>query len=255
MALYNNETVSVITPVYNVAKVIEKTLNSMLMQDYKNLEIVLVDDCSKDNSAEIIKRYLDKYPNIVYHKQVKNGGAAVARNTAINIAKGRYVAFLDSDDLWCDGKISKQLSFMKENDAAISCTAMDCIDEEDNSLNSVREVHKIISYKFLLHNTMIATSTVMIDRNKTGNFQMPLRRGGQDYATWLMLMRNGTICYGLNEVLSHYRVMNNSLSSNKWKSIRQVWEIQTQDEKINKMAAAINVCFFIVNGFIKHFIK
>lgn len=255
MALYNNETVSVITPVYNVAKVIEKTLNSMLMQDYKNLEIVLVDDCSKDNSAEIIKRYLDKYPNIVYHKQVKNGGAAVARNTALNIAKGRYVAFLDSDDLWCDGKISKQLSFMKENDAAISCTAMDCIDEEDNSLNSVREVHKIISYKFLLHNTMIATSTVMIDRNKTGNFQMPLRRGGQDYATWLMLMRNGTICYGLNEVLSHYRVMNNSLSSNKWKSIRQVWEIQTQDEKINKMAAAINVCFFIVNGFIKHFIK
>lgn len=255
MALYNNETVSVITPVYNVAKVIEKTLNSMLMQDYKNLEIVLVDDCSKDNSAEIIKRYLDKYPNIVYHKQVKNGGAAVARNTALNIAKGRYVAFLDSDDLWCDGKISKQLSFMKENNAAISCTAMDCIDEEDNSLNSVREVHKIISYKFLLHNTMIATSTVMIDRNKTGNFQMPLRRGGQDYATWLMLMRNGTICYGLNEVLSHYRVMNNSLSSNKWKSIRQVWEIQTQDEKINKMAAAINVCFFIVNGFIKHFIK
>ena len=225
------------------------------MQDYKNLEIVLVDDCSKDNSAEIIKRYLDKYPNIVYHKQVKNGGAAVARNTALNIAKGRYVAFLDSDDLWCDSKISKQLSFMKENDAAISCTAMDCIDEEDNSLNSVREVHKIISYKFLLHNTMIATSTVMIDRNKTGNFQMPLRRGGQDYATWLMLMRNGTICYGLNEVLSHYRVMNNSLSSNKWKSIRQVWEIQTHDEKINKMAAAINVCFFIVNGFIKHFIK
>lgn len=255
MALYNNETVSVITPVYNVAKVIEKTLNSMLMQDYKNLEIVLVDDCSKDNSAEIIKRYLDKYPNIVYHKQVKNGGAAVARNTALNIAKGRYVAFLDSDDLWCEGKISKQQAFMKENDAAICCTAMDCIDEEDNSLNSVREVHKIISYKFLLHNTMIATSTVMVDRNKTGNFQMPLRRGGQDYATWLMLMRNGTICYGLNEVLSHYRVMNNSLSSNKWKSIRQVWEIQTQDEKINKIAAAINVCFFIVNGFIKHFIK
>lgn len=255
MALYNNETVSVITPVYNVAKVIEKTLNSMLMQDYKNLEIVLVDDCSKDNSAEIIKRYLDKYPNIVYHKQVKNGGAAVARNTALNIAKGRYVAFLDSDDLWCEGKISKQLAFMKENDAAICCTAMDCIDEEDNSLNSVREVHKIISYKFLLHNTMIATSTVMVDRNKTGNFQMPLRRGGQDYATWLMLMRNGTICYGLNEVLSHYRVMNNSLSSNKWKSIRQVWEIQTQDEKINKIAVAINVCFFIVNGFIKHFIK
>ncbi|MBR8719431.1 putative teichuronic acid biosynthesis glycosyltransferase TuaG [Bacteroides pyogenes] len=255
MALYNNETVSVITPVYNVAKLIDRTLESIVSQSYKDLEIVLVDDCSKDNSAEIIKRYQEKYPNIVYHKQAKNGGAAVARNTALDLAKGRYVAFLDSDDLWCEGKISKQLTFMKEKDAAISCTAIDCIDEEDKPLNSVREVKEKISYKFLLHNTMIATSTVMVDRNKTGDFQMPLRRGGQDYATWLMLMRNGTICYGLNEVLSHYRVMSNSLSSNKWKSIRQVWEIHTHDENINKVSAAINVCFFIANAFVKHFIK
>lgn len=255
MALYNNETVSVITPVYNVAKVIGRTLDSMLSQDYKDVEIVLVDDCSKDNSAEIIKRYQEKYPNIVYYKQEKNGGAAVARNTALNIAKGRYVAFLDSDDLWCEGKVSKQIAFMKEKDAAMSCTAMDCIDEEDTPLNSVREVREAITYRFLLHNTMIATSTVIVDRNKTGNFKMPLRRGGQDYATWLMLMRNGTICYGLNEVLSHYRVMSNSLSSNKWKSIRQVWEIQTKDEGINPLYAAVNVCFFVVNAFVKHFIR
>lgn len=255
MALYNNETVSVITPVYNVAKVIERTLDSMLMQGYKDLEIVLVDDCSKDNSAEIIAKYCEKYPNIVYHKQEKNGGAAVARNTALNLAKGRYVAFLDSDDQWCEGKLEKQLAFMKEKDAAICCTAMDCIDEDDKPLNSVREVRERITYKFLLKNTMIATSSVLIDRNKTGDFQMPLRRGGQDYATWLMLMRNGTDCWGLNEVLSHYRVMSNSLSSNKWKSIKQVWQIQTHDEGINKVSAAINVCFFIANAFVKHFLK
>ena len=255
MPLYNNDIVSVITPVYNVEKVIGKTIDSILAQGYENLEIVLVDDCSKDNSAEVIAEYTAKHPNIVYHKQEKNGGAAVARNTALKLAKGRYVAFLDSDDMWCEGKINKQLVFMKENDAAICCTAMDCIDEEGKSLNSVRGVREKISYRFLLKNTMISTSTVLIDRNKTGNFQMPLRRGGQDYATWLMLMRNGTICYGLNEVLSHYRVMRKSLSSNKWKSVRQVWEIQTQDEKINKLVAAINVCFFIVNGFIKHFVK
>ena len=254
MPLYDNEIVSVITPVYNVGKVIGKTIDSMLAQEYENLEIVLVDDCSKDNSAEVIAEYTAKYPNIVYHKQEKNGGAAVARNTALKLAKGRFVAFLDSDDMWCKGKIKKQLAFMKERDAAISCTAMDCIDEEDKPLNSIRGVRDIISYRFLLKNTMISTSTVMIDRNKTGEFQMPLRRGGQDYATWLMLMRNGTICYGLNEVLSHYRVMSNSLSSNKWKSVRQVWEIQTQDEKINKVSAALNVCFFIVNAFIKHFL-
>ena len=93
MPLYDNEIVSVITPVYNVGKVIEKTLDSMLAQGYENLEIVLVDDCSKDNSAEVIAEYTAKYPNIVYHKQEKNGGAAVARNTALKLAKGRYVAF------------------------------------------------------------------------------------------------------------------------------------------------------------------
>lgn len=254
MAQYNNETVSVITPVYNVEKFIDRTLGSMLAQSYKDLEIVLVDDCSKDKSAKIIAGYAAKYPNIVYHKQEKNQGAAVARNTALKLAKGRYVAFLDSDDMWCEGKLEKQLAFMKHKDAAITCTAMNTIDEEDKPLNTLREVNENISYKFLLKNTMIATSTVLIDRNKTGDFQMPLRRGGQDYATWLMLMRNGTICYGLNEVLSRYRVMSESLSSNKWKSITQVWQIQTQDEKINKVSAAINVCFFIVNAFVKHFI-
>lgn len=254
MPLYNNEIVSVITPVYNVGKVISRTIESMLAQEYDNLEVVLVDDCSKDNSAKVIAEYMAKYPNIVYHRLEKNGGAAVARNTALKLAKGRYVAFLDSDDMWCGGKIKRQIAFMKEKDAAISCTAMDCIDEEDRPLNSVRCVKEKISYNFLLKNTMISTSTVMIDRNKTGDFQMPQRRGGQDYATWLMLMRDGTICYGLNEVLSHYRVMSKSLSSNKWKSVRQVWEIQTQDEGISKVSAALNVCCFIVNASIKHFL-
>lgn len=255
MSLYKNEIVSVITPVYNVEKVIGKTIESVLAQEYDDLEIVLVDDCSKDNSAEVIAGYTAKYPNIVYHRLEKNAGAAVARNTALKLARGRYVAFLDSDDMWCEGKIIRQLAFMKEVDATICCTAMDCIDEYDNPLNSVRSVREKISYKFLLKNTMIPTSTVLIDRNKTGNFQMPLRRGGQDYATWLMLMRNGTICYGLNEVLCHYRVMSKSLSSNKFKSVKQVWEIQTQDEKINKVSAAFNVCCFIVNAFVKHFLN
>ncbi len=253
MALYDNETISVITPVYNAAKFIDRTLSSILKQTYKDLEIILVDDCSTDNSAGIIAKYVEKYPNIVYCRQEKNQGAAVARNLALNIAGGRYVAFLDSDDLWCDGKLERQLAFMKDKDAAICCTAMDCIDEGDKSLNSVRKVRERITYKFLLRNTMIATSTVVIDRNKTGDFQMPLRRGGQDYATWLMLMRNGTECWGLNEILSHYRVMNNSLSSNKWKSIKQVWQIQTQNERINKIYAVFNLFFFIVYASVKHY--
>lgn len=254
MPLYNNKTVSVIIPVYNVSKYIRYTIESILNQSYKDVEVVLVDDCSTDNSAEIIAEYTSTHLNIVYLKLERNQGAAVARNKALSIAKGRYVAFLDSDDVWCEGKLEKQLALMNEKDAAISCTAMDTIDEYGKFLGSVRMVREMIDYNFLLHNTMIATSTVVVDRNKTGNFQMPLRRGGQDYATWLMLMRNGTICHGLNEVLSHYRVLPNSLSSNKWKSVKQVWQIQTIDEGINKISASINVCYFIVNAFVKHFL-
>lgn len=191
----------------------------------------------------------------MYHKLEKNSGAAVARNKALDIATGRYVAFLDGDDMWVEGKLEKQMAFIKGHNAAICCTAMDTVNENGEALGSVRNVREKITYRFLLHNTMIATSTVIIDRNQTGDFQMPLRRGGQDYATWLMLMRDGTVCWGLNEVLSHYRVVSGSLSSNKWKSIRQVWEIQTINEKIDNVSAAFNVCFFIVNGLIKHFVR
>ena len=255
MALYENERVSVIIPVYKVERFIEQTILSVVTQNYPDIEVVLVDDCTPDGSATIIKRLQEKYPNIMYHKLEKNSGAAVARNKALDMATGRYVAFLDGDDIWAEGTLEKQMAFIKKHHAAISCTAMDTVDEMGNAIGSVRNVREKISYRFLLHNTMVATSTTIVDRNQTGYFQMPLRRGGQDYATWLMLMRNGTLCWGLDEVLSHYRVVSGSLSSNKWKSICQVWEIQTVNERINKVSAAMNVCFFVVNGFIKHFIK
>ncbi len=250
--LYNNRTVSVITPVYNAARFIAGTVESAATQTYKDIEIVLVDDCSKDNSAEIITELQKKYPNIVYHKQEKNQGAAVARNTALHLAKGRYVAFLDSDDLWLPEKIERQLALMAAKNCPFCYGAIDFMNEEGQIIKSKRNIQETCDYKYLLHNTIIATSTVVIDRNLLGDFQMPLRRGGQDYATWLMLLRNGVVAKGINEVLSHYRISSNSLSSNKWKSIKQVWEIQTQNEKINRVNAAFNVCCFVWNALKKY---
>lgn len=249
---YNNKTVSVITPVYNAARFIVGTVESAATQTYKDIEIVLVDDCSKDNSAEIITELQKKYPNIVCHKQEKNQGAAVARNTALNLAKGRYVAFLDSDDLWLPEKIERQLALMKQKECPFCYAAIDFMDEEGNIIKGKRNIQETCDYKYLLHNTIIATSTVVIDRNVMGDFHMPLRRGGQDYATWLMLLRNGTVARGINEVLSHYRISSGSLSSNKWKSIKQVWQIQTHDEGINKVKAIWHVCCFIWNALKKY---
>lgn len=246
---YKTGLVSVITPVYNAGMVIEKTLQSVFNQTYKSIEIVLVDDCSKDNSQEVISQYLPEHQEIVYFRQPTNQGAGAARNKALELAQGQYVAFLDADDMWHPEKIKKQIALLKEMNGAFAYTSIQMVDENDHVVKTKRNVKEQVDYKFLLHNTMIATSTVLIDRTVLGDFRMPLRRGGQDYATWLMLLRGSTVAYGINEALEDYRVGNkDSLANNKWNSIKQVWEIQTQDEKIGKIQAAFNLCCFIVNA-------
>lgn len=248
------ERVSVITPIYNAEKYLRKTLDSILAQTYKDIEIVLVDDCSSDNSANIIKEYMQKHSEIVYFLQEINQGAGAARNKALELATGQYVAFLDSDDIWLPDKVDRQITLMKKMSCPFSYTAIEMINEEDKLLKDKRNIKEICDYKYLLHNTIIATSSVIIDRTILGDFRMPLRRGGQDYATWLMLLRNGCIARGINETLVKYRISSNSLSSNKFKSIKQVWEIQTQDENINKILAAYHIGCFTFNAVKKYFL-
>lgn len=252
MEEYVDGLVSVIIPVYNAEKYLERTLNSIYGQTYANFEIILVDDRSTDGSADLISKHREAHPEIVYHLQETNMGAAVARNTALNLAKGRYVAFIDSDDVWKPEKTRRQIELMNENSAAFSFTAIEMIDDEDKLVKKKRKVKKKVNYRFLLHNTMIPTSSVLIDRSIIGNFQMPLRRSGQDYATWLKLLRDGTVAYGINDALVQYRVGHKSLSSNKFKSIKQVWEIQTKDEHINKFCAFFNVLAFTFNALKKY---
>jgi teichuronic acid biosynthesis glycosyltransferase TuaG len=253
--ILKEETVSVIIPVYNSEEFINSTLDSVLNQTYKNIEVVIVDDCSTDNTEDIINEYLLKNRNIIYYKLENNSGAAIARNKAIELANGRYIAFIDSDDIWYPRKIEKQLEFMKEKNAAICYTAIEMIDEEDRILKGKRDVLNQVDYKFLLKNTMIATSSVVIDREVTGNFRMPLLRSGQDYATWLLLLRNGTIAFGINEALVKYRKRSNSLSSGRVKNIKKVFNIQRKYENINPIIAAYNSAFYALNAFKKHILK
>lgn len=245
--------VSVITPVYNAERYIEKTLNSVFSQSFKDIEVVLVDDCSKDCSAEIIQKYKANGNNIIYYLQVKNMGAGAARNKALELSSGRYVAFLDSDDLWMPNKIEAQMKLMIKTGTPFSYTAIEMIDEDGKQIKPKRNIKETCDYRYLLHNTIIATSSVIIDRKQLGDFRMPLRRGGQDYATWLMLLRNGVVAEGINKALVQYRVSSNSLSSNKFKSIKQIWEIQTQDENICSIVVMKNICLFCVNAAKKYF--
>lgn len=250
---YIDDLVSVIIPIYNAEKYLIGTLNSVFNQTYQNMEIVLVDDCSTDRSVAIISEMQVSHPEIIYYCQNKNMGAGAARNKALELASGRYVAFLDSDDVWAPHKIQRQLELMETHKTPFSYTAIEMIDENSNTIKSKRNLKETCNFKYLLHNTIIATSSVVIDRKISGDFRMSLRRGGQDYATWLMLLRDGTIAYGINEALVKYRVSSGSLSSNKFKSIKQVWEIQTQNEQISKFKAIFHIISFCFNAFKKYF--
>lgn len=244
--------ISVITPVYNCDKYIERTLNSVFAQTYKNIEIVLVDDQSKDRSATIIKAFQKTHPEILYYLQPENKGAGHARNKALEIAKGQFVAFLDADDLWKKEKLERQINLLREKGGSFCFTAIEMIDGDDNVIKGKRKVKEKIDYKFLLSNTMIPTSGVLIDRTIKGDFRMHLRRGGQDYATWLKLLRDGSIAYGINEALVGYRIDGKSLSSNKLNSIKQIWEIQTQDEGISKVLVGLHIMKWCWNSLKKY---
>lgn len=250
---YTAGLVSVIMPIYNAEKYLQETLASIFAQEYTDIEIILVDDCSTDRSAQIIAELQKEHSEIIYFRQEKNMGAGAARNKALELARGQYVAFLDSDDVWLPGKINRQIELMHASKSPFSYTAIEMMDEAGITIKGKRNIKQTCDYQYLLHNTIIATSSVVIDRSVLGDFRMPLRRGGQDYATWLMLLRDGVVAYGINEVFVRYRVATGSLSSNKFKSIKQVWEIQTQDEKINKVSAAFHVMCFGINALKKYF--
>lgn len=245
--------VSVIIPVYKVAWIIENTIQSVQNQTYRDLEIVLVDDCSPDNSADIIKQMMVKDDRIHYFKLDENSGAAVARNRAIRESRGRYIAFLDSDDMWEPDKLEKELALMKEKDCGFVYSAIKMIDKDGNVTKESTYVPTRLSYKTILTRTYIATSSVLLDMEKIGEFQMPLRRSGQDYATWLMLLRRVDYAYGIQEPLVRYRNSPGSLSSNKIASLKKVFSVQTKFEGINPIYAAFNTFCFGLYAFKKHF--
>ncbi|TYS59959.1 glycosyltransferase family 2 protein [Sutcliffiella horikoshii] len=241
--------VSVITPSYNAEKFISATIESVRTQTYTNWEMIIVDDCSKDTTREILKEYAELDPRIKPIFLEENSGAAVARNTALKAAQGDYVAFLDSDDLWVPHKLEKQLAFMQKNDHAFSFTAYNLMDENGKPLDKVIDVPKQIDYKGLLKNTIIGCLTVMIDTRKVEPLQMPLIRTRQDFALWLKVLREGHIAYGMQEPLANYRIVEGSISSNKLKTAKRNWYVYRKIEKLSLPYASwcfVNYAFYAI---------
>jgi teichuronic acid biosynthesis glycosyltransferase TuaG len=226
-----NKLVSIITPSYNSAKFIKQCIESVIAQTYTNWEMLIVDDYSADNSLQILKKYNDKRIQLI--ELDKNVGASESRNVAIRKAKGKYIAFLDSDDLWEPQKLEKQISFMETEGIAFSFSTYQPMSDDESKLYSIIHAPKIVTYSSYLKKTIIGCLTVVIDREKTGGFEMPNIRSSHDMALWLLIMRRGFDAYGLDENLARYRIVSTSNTANKWRAAKDVWKVYRQFEKLS----------------------
>lgn len=244
-----NGLVSVIVPAYNCEKFIGETIASVLAQTYKNWEMIIVDDKSSDSTRDIILASAKQDTRIKYYFLQENSGAAVARNTAMERAKGEYMAFLDSDDIWLPEKLEKQLSFMKENDVAFSSTSYELIDEESKTLGKLRLARPKTDYRRMLYSNVLGNSTVMYSVRKLGKFKIPDIRKRNDYVLWLAILKKEQYAVGMPDILLQYRVRKNSLSSNKFGLIKYHWYIYRKVEKLNPLYSVYYISCLCINKF------
>ena len=237
--------ISIVMPVYNAAAYLEKTIGSAQGQTCQNWELIAVDDCSSDNSFEMLRRMAEQDPRIHPVKQEKNAGAAMARNRGIQLAKGRYLAFLDSDDLWAEQKLEKELAFLKERQAAFVFTSYEFGDSEGRGNGKIVHVPAELTYRKALSRTVIFTTTVLFDLEKINKklVMMPDVKS-EDTATWWQILRSGYTAFGLDENLAVYRRPASSLSSNKVEAVRRIWNLYRNQEKLSLAESAWHFCFW-----------
>lgn len=222
--------VSIITPSYNSAQFISETIESIIAQSYTNWELLITDDCSTDNSCEIIQQYVDKDSRIKLFRLTQNSGAGVARNNSIKESEGRFIAFCDSDDRWKTEKLEVQLSFMIEKNVEI-CYSSYLTCDEKNNITGIVVGYRSVSYNKILKDDSIGFLTCIYDTTNVGKIYMPQLRKRQDWAMKILLMQKCPMAYGVRDVLAYYRVRGDSLSNNKFKLIR--YNVQVYKEVLH----------------------
>jgi len=242
--------VSVIMPTYNCAAYIAEAIDSILKQSLTDWELEIVDDCSTDNTREVLLPYLNKHKNIHYHCLEKNGGPAIARTEAIRRAKGRYIAFFDSDDVWHPEKLEKQVRFMQENGLKFSCTAYCHIDESGAPLGYICYPPEKTDYKKMLRlSNPIGNTTVMYDQDALGKYEVPPIKKRNDFALWLKILKDTPECVGMQDVLASYRIRSNSVSSNKLAQAKYHWQLYRDIERLGFFRSCYYLfCWAFVKG-------
>jgi teichuronic acid biosynthesis glycosyltransferase TuaG len=236
--------VSIIMPAYNCEQFIRYAIESVIAQTYSNWEILIVDDCSTDQTAEIAGTYANKDHRINYISLAENLGAAVARNKAIDFAAGEYIAFLDSDDTWMPTKLEKQISFMKKNGYNFTSTSYNKINEDGKYLGRTIEAKSKSDYEGVLK-TCPGNSTVIYNALKLGKFKIPDIKKRNDYVMWLRVIKKEKYLYGLKEPLGNHRIRVGAISSKKTDLIGYHWKVYRQIEKLSLIKSCYLILYWV----------
>ncbi|HBI6860839.1 TPA: glycosyltransferase family 2 protein [Enterobacter cloacae] len=246
-----NELVSIIMPSYNSSNTISSSIQSVLDQKYENWELLITDDCSSDNTLDIILNFSKNDERIKVFSSKNNCGAGAARNNSIDKANGRYIAFLDSDDMWHEDKLVKQVDFMLKGNYALTYTAYSKINMEGQIRKEIKPPIKV-NYNELLKSNVIGCLTAMYDAKMLGKVYMPLIRKRQDMALWLSILKKIDFAYCLNESLAFYREGHSSLSSNKFKVLKSQWSFYRDHLGFSYPLALYYFFNYIHRALIKH---
>lgn len=242
--------VSIITPTYNSDRFISMTINSILAQTYKDWELIIVDDFSSDNTVSIVQNFIESDSRIKLIQLSLNSGAAVARNLAIRASMGRYIAFLDSDDVWFPQKLETQIKFMQRNNCPLSFAAYIKINESGDVIGEVG-VPSRVDYKNLLKTCVIGCLTAVYDTHYFGKTTMPLIRKRQDFGLWLKLLKKTEFAYGIQEPLGQYRVRTDSISSNKANIVSSIWCLYREVEELSFLRSLYYFSQYALRGVVR----
>lgn len=239
-------------PLYNAEKYLRKTIDSVLDQTYSNWELIIVNDCSPDNSESIARSVKDD--RISVYKLAENSGSGIARNFGIEKAKGDYITFLDSDDLWDEQKLELHIAFMKKKDADFSHCNYGYIDENDNSIKEEFHVSEEVTYNQLLKRTEISCLTGIYYAKRIGKFYMSEHRRKQDYALWLSILKKGYKSYGFNKCLAYYRQHSGSATTKKYKLVLRHITFLRETQDMNLYQSLYYTFWYVYNGVIKYYL-
>ena len=242
--------VSIIMPNYNGEEYLRETIDSVIAQTYQNWELIFVDDCSTDNSVEIVKSYNDSRIKVICNEA--NSGAAVSRNRAIEAAIGRWMAFLDSDDLWNPSKLMDQLAFMKDTECSFSFTHY-FFDRDDGNLTEFSPKKDVYDYKTILKHCYIACPTVIYDVEALGKVYMPtdaIKR--EDFGCWLSILKRGVNAHCLHKALTTVKIHAGSVSYNKTSMIKYQWAVYRKVEKISVIKSMYYMVHWAIKGVLKY---